>query len=544
MKILNLLKTNTLYILFFALVSIQYFSNATTYCVPSTVSGCSAGDRISFFSLRGESGTLISNGSGVTCNTTPLAYSDFTSGFSIPLLTESITYSGFLQTGNENDYATIWIDFNNDGIFADSERLLDNLKIGTSNLLYGIRIPTGSTLGQHRLRVRIIGSPTKPVAITDPCTEYNFSETEDYLVEITNTEITKEIAPGIADACTEISQMTINAASNNNGSYPVYLVDSDNKYAAAIYPDGNNLGTVHPSFYINNSALPIRQDLSGKYYLDRNLTISVESQPTTTYRFRYFFKLAELNEIIAQPGSGITSQFDLVMTKTGDNTCSNQVYDIVGVPNQIIFPVGFGSLSGDRFLDFTGLTSFSSFFLHGGSTVLDGNNIGNPLPVNLISFSVENFEKSINKLQWQVSDENSLTGYEIQKSDDGQIFEKIGFVNSSQSELYSYLYQSSATSTHTFFRLKMLDFDGKFSFSKIIHIINEPNYDLKIYPNPVNSFLTIEKYGSNTFEIFDSKRRLVKSEIYENNNKINVEGLPAGIYFLKIGSSFKKFVKN
>lgn len=546
MKKLNLFNLNTklAFLIVLSHFGLKSHASFTTYCTPVTVNGCSSNDYISFFSLRGNAGTLISNNSGAGCSITPLAYSDFTGSFSPVIMDISNTYSGFLQTGNENDYATIWIDFNNDGIFADTERLLDNLKIGTNNLLYGIRIPAGSTLGQHRLRVRIIGSATKPTSLTDPCNSYDYSETEDYLVEIVNTGASRIVASGVSNACSEFSQMTINTASNNNGTYPVYLVDSDNNYLAGIYPDGNNLGTVRSSLFIYNG--PVRQDLGGIYYLDRNLTIAVESQPISAYRFRYFFKNSELNSLIAQPGSGVTSIFDLVMTKTGNNDCANKVFDVTGIPNVLAFPVGFGTFNGDRFVDFTGLTSFSSFFLHGFSTVLDGTNINNPLPVNLLNFSVKKAQNAFNQLSWQVSNENKFAGYEIQKSENGSSFEKIGFVNASNSEFYTYLDQNISTINIFYYRLKMIDLDSKFSFSKIISIKNEIETDISIFPNPVNSTLSIENANQEYFEIISLRGTTFKVKSLKNcknQNQLDLSSLVPGYYFLKVGNTFKKFVK-
>ncbi len=527
------------------LISILFFPsfantiNAIAYCVPNTVNGCSSGDNISLFSIKGESGVGFSNNSGAGCSAVPLSYSDFTASFSPVILSRTNSYSGNLQTGNANDYATIWIDFDDDGTFENNERLLNNLKIGTINKLYAIRIPDDATLGQHRLRVRIIGSVTSPVTITDPCASYADTETEDYLIEIIGTSSIRSVALGLANSCTELGAMTINAESNNNGNYPVYLVDSDNNYAAAIYTDGNNLGTVQPSFFKNANAT--RQDITGRYFLDRNLTILVETQPISTYRFRYFYKISELNGLIAQPGSGVTSQFDLVMTKS-NHLCTSNFVDFLGILKSIQFPTGFGSYNGDRFLDFVGLTSFSSFFLHGGSTFLGDPT--NPLPVNLIAFFGKNFEKNINQLNWEVTNEKDFLGYEIQKSTDSQHFEKIDFVKTNNSEKYQYEDILVNGSSINYYRLKLIDLDGKFSFSKIIALKNEA--EIKIFPNPVKNNIMIENSELEIFEIinaFGQIKNIKSIKINNTQQQINISELPVGIYYLKVGNHFRKIIK-
>ncbi|MES2797550.1 MAG: GEVED domain-containing protein [Bacteroidota bacterium] len=555
MKNVNFLKFKAIcfFVSFIALLSFQYMANAAVYCTPLTVTGCSSGNKISSFSLRGESGTIISNNSGPACSPVPsLAYSDFTnSGFDIPQLQPSRTYSGFLNTGTQNDYVTIWIDLNNDGTFADSERLLDNLNIGSSNLLYGIRIPNGAQFGQRRLRVRLIGSFTKPATLTDPCAAYDFGETEDYLVEIVNTNNPAIVAGGTSGACLNVAQMTINSASNNNGLAATYLVDSDNNYVAAIFAKSNNLGTVRPSLYINNPANPLRQDLGGRYYMDRNLTIAVETQPVGPYDLFYYYKDSELSRLIAQAGSGVSQPSNLATTKTGNDVCANMILDVVSIPNFFKYADNYlvvpGSMINDRYLIFYDLTSFSSFFLHGGSTALNGEDIGGPLPVNLLSFSVKKSEKLLNQIQWQVSNENKFAGYEIQKSENGNVFNKIGFISTSKSESYSYLDQNSAISNISYYRLKMIDTDGKSNFSRIIQIKNETDFDVNIFPNPVASILVIENANQDIFEIINSRGQLFKYQSITNSTnkkEILIGSLPSGQYFVKIGQFYKKFVKN
>ncbi len=338
-------------------------------CVPVTTNACSLGDRLSHFSLTGE-GSAIDNNSGNTCSTNPLGYSDNTAIIPAVTLATANTYSGLMQTGNANDYATIWIDQNDNGVFENPERVLDNLQIGTIDKLYGIYVPASFPPGLHRMRVRIVGSAGAPAGPTDPCASTATGETEDYVVNIAASGAARSVANGTPGSCLVAAAMTIGPNSNNTVGFGVPLVDSSNNLIATVFANGNNLGTVRGSFYVNNG--PVRQVSGGRYYLDRNVTIATDNQPATPYNLRLFIKNSELNALIAQPGSGVTSVFDLYATKSISNACANS---FTGGSPTSQSPTGFGSLGGDRFLDFTGLTSFSSFFLHGGSTALS---VGEP----------------------------------------------------------------------------------------------------------------------------------------------------------------------
>lgn len=41
---------------------------------------------------------------------------------------------------------------------------------------------------------------------------------------------------------------------------------------------------------------------------------------------------------------------------------------------------------------------------------------------------------------------------------------------------------------HNYYRMKNYDLDGKFTYSKIIDVYRDPNFSVRIYPNPVKTF--------------------------------------------------------
>ncbi len=74
------------------------------------------------------------------------------------------------------------------------------------------------------------------------------------------------------------------------------------------------------------------------------------------------------------------------------------------------------------------------------------------------------------------------------------------------------------------------------------------NNSLVIYPNPVNTELTLDFDGAiKTVKIIDATGKTVKNSSVENS-ALDVSGLPKGIYFLQVftseGLASKKFIKN
>ncbi len=120
-----------------------------------------------------------------------------------------------------------------------------------------------------------------------------------------------------------------------------------------------------------------------------------------------------------------------------------------------------------------------------------------PLPVELNSFSASISENSI-KLSWRTETEVANYGFEVQRSVETNNWNKIGFVegagNSNSPKDYSFV-DNNITAGKYSYRLKQIDNDGKFSFSKTVEVnFGEPGeYTLsQNYPNPFNPVTTIK----------------------------------------------------
>lgn len=163
-----------------------------------------------------------------------------------------------------------------------------------------------------------------------------------------------------------------------------------------------------------------------------------------------------------------------------------------------------------------------------------------PLPVKLISFYAKAQDNQV-QLTWQTSSETNSDGFDIERSENGKDFEKIGFVktesqngNSNEKLGYSFT-DETPIEGNNFYRLKQIDLDGKFVYSQIKSVKIEGQNSLKIYPNPASDFIYIKTFGQKikSVELLDAKG----SSIYKSNNtenKIDINNKTAGIYFLNI----------
>jgi len=169
------------------------------------------------------------------------------------------------------------------------------------------------------------------------------------------------------------------------------------------------------------------------------------------------------------------------------------------------------------------------------------------LPVTLLNFTAALNGKSV-LLQWTTSKEINTKTFVVQRSHDGSNFDNIGTVNAigNSTEKTSYQFTDVAalntTANKLYYRLQMVDKDGRSTYSKIATINFNSDKQFVIYPNPVKDQLLVSSNGSLSrieMRITDQNGRIVYKQQLENmqagsGNKINVAKLQKGVYYLQI----------
>ena len=160
-----------------------------------------------------------------------------------------------------------------------------------------------------------------------------------------------------------------------------------------------------------------------------------------------------------------------------------------------------------------------------------------PLPVKWNSFTAKASDNSV-LLNWSTSSEKNNQYFMVEKSNDGENFEAIAKVsgngNSNRVNKYSFT-DNDFTSASAYYRIRQVDFDGKFSFSSTLVLKNEVS-PLEVSPNPFNDNLNIAATNSETIisaEIHDIQGKLIQSASGKGNVHMNTSELPNGMYFLR-----------
>ncbi|MCG8451742.1 MAG: T9SS type A sorting domain-containing protein, partial [Spirochaetales bacterium] len=145
-------------------------------CTPLYGTGCNLGDGFTDFILNEiqntESGCEDLAGTGWS------QYPDLEPAILIPGETDTIT----MAIGYMNQYATVWIDWNDDLVFSDDEKIISNFIMDEPGLMYDVEfvVPDGVPNGVHYMRARTNYNEE----CNDPCASYEYGETEDYKIQV------------------------------------------------------------------------------------------------------------------------------------------------------------------------------------------------------------------------------------------------------------------------------------------------------------------------------------------------------------------------
>lgn len=188
-----------------------------------------------------------------------------------------------------------------------------------------------------------------------------------------------------------------------------------------------------------------------------------------------------------------------------------------------------GSTAGNVSLDLTAFTSIV-------------------LPVELTSFQVEKEGKEV-KITWETVTEINNDYFTVEHSLDGTRFETLGTIQGAGDSFeplnYSFRHTTPAIG-HNYYRLKQIDFDGQFEFSKVISVnFRGKNEQVgEFYPNPSKTGIVNLEYASQNndeinISVFDVTGKLVVNQIRQvsngnNNLSFDFSKIITGIYIVKI----------
>ena len=335
---------------------------------------------------------------------------------------------------------------------------------------------------------------------------------------------------------------------------------SNNQLIASIQPHNQNLGSTGMQAYIYTGKV---RNNSRQYYHNRNLTIKPATQALTdSVSVRFYFLDRETDSLVLADGcsgcSKPSSAYELGISKYSDVAGNYEngtigdnlqgIWTFIAPENVVKVPYDKGYYAEFKVKD------FSEFWLSNGEF-----SRSMPLPVKLLQFTAQKQAGDV-LLQWTTALEANISHYEIEVARTGEDlqqsrFEKIGAVtsngNGAAQQSYSFTDKEALKSGVRYYRLKIVDQDGGFTYSPVRSVVFEEVVTWQVYPNPSSGHFHLV-YQVNAGEwvtalLTDAVGRVVQEYKVQGNGflqklTLDLTGRPAGIYWLQVQGGDKKGV--
>ncbi|MEM7368272.1 MAG: T9SS type A sorting domain-containing protein [Bacteroidota bacterium] len=171
-------------------------------------------------------------------------------------------------------------------------------------------------------------------------------------------------------------------------------------------------------------------------------------------------------------------------------------------------------------------------------------------PVDWLGFEVVT-SGTQSQLLWEVASEENNEGFGVERAEKSEWnaqanFQELAFVAGRGSSTTPYRYTHTIEhqpNGHYLYRLRQVDFDGKFSYSDVVESAVEHDKMLTVFPNPFSNQIQIAMIEAEEeilgLALFNSKGESVPIPVSHQASfhLLNTSHLPPGLYLLVIKSS-------
>jgi Secretion system C-terminal sorting domain len=247
--------------------------------------------------------------------------------------------------------------------------------------------------------------------------------------------------------------------------------------------------------------------------------------------------------------NGFTSQ---VWEYSPDGTTWSSVGTITGITTSFVVK-SLPAISGLNNIS----TAFVRLTVLGATSATGNNRLDNiqfnadaiPLPVTLISFKAILNERQQATLKWATASEFNNDFFEIERSKNATDFESLGKIvgrGTVQGQNDYTFTDETPLKGINYYRLKQVDYDGQFSYSRLSSVIKDGDGTISLFPNPTANVLKINFEDVDQIEnvtFYNAFGRVVKT-VSGKQDKYEVTDLPVGKYVLQIRLADGREVRN
>ncbi|MEO7984115.1 MAG: T9SS type A sorting domain-containing protein, partial [Bacteroidota bacterium] len=347
----------------------------------------------------------------------------------------------------------------------------------------------------------------------------------------------------------------------NGSGWINFIEPGTNKLIAAINPNGQNLGSTNVQSYINTAGV---RSTNGQYYHDRNITI----KPTNinladSVSVRFYFLETETEALINATGCGTctkpTTAYEIGVSKysdPNDNFENGTIIDNLQGAWSFINPAKVSKIPFDKgyYAEFK-VKDFSEFWLNNG-----GFGYSQALPVQLTSFTARKRNSKDVLAEWITASESNVNRFELEVAK-GNIryqqnqFSKLGEVKSQgdavSEQRYSFMDKEFGKTGVRYYRLKIIDNDGKITYSLIRPVVFEEEIKWQVYPNPSSGIFNFSFQANDgeqvSIKLYDMAGKTIQQQSLQANGfvqkfsfDLREAQFPLGLYLLEASVGEKK----
>lgn len=252
-----------------------------------------------------------------------------------------------------------------------------------------------------------------------------------------------------------------------------------------------------------------------------------------------------------------------------DTFCPSLVWDLEQDPQDggflsgddgVVITIVDPDPNGESLAALEGVDQYNWIYIGSGSAPYgqpeesDCSNINCALPLTLLNFDGEPVDEG-NLLRWQTEDEINLAGFDVMRSSDGLSWKNIYTVPATEANSginrYTYL-DRHPTPGGNFYRLEMLDNDGRARQSRLVYIKTKDLHqaqELLVYPNPSshgNIFISFPAYmvQNGTVKLLDASGQIVlEQNLNHSGMELDISRYSPGTYFVWVISGDKSLQK-
>ncbi len=336
-------------------------------------------------------------------------------------------------------------------------------------------------------------------------------------------------------------------AAGNNANYYKTLLSKGYKLGPTVDLDNHNSATMGKSSEGRTVVLAttlskaslVDAMLNMRFYATEDFNLNVSFTVNTNY---------PMGSVVTQTTAPV---FDVTISDP-DGEQTNTIRIWYGIPGSGVAPVVLTTASNSNTLNYVHSFLSGTYYYFTEIIQADGNiswtspiwynKLTSPLPIELLSFTGRATSKG-NLLEWSTATELNNNYFTLERSRNGTHFEEIARVagaGTSLSQLdYNYT-DITAVVGINYYRLKQTDYDGSFSFSRIISIRTEKQGGtFSIYPNPSTGIFYITFENENDpviITVFDSEGRAIAVDQKWVSETLQVQfpEAAAGIYTMRL----------